>query len=77
MDFHAVVEASINGPVNVVDAACLAPRQAMVRSRPPDAADTAFLRTTSGIVELDGMEVTASTDDALPSNDITTPTSLR
>ena len=42
-----------------------------------DAADTAFLTTTGGIVELTDMEVTASTDGALPSDDITAPTTLR
>ena len=31
MDFHAVVEAWVDGQWNVVDATCLAPRQAMVR----------------------------------------------
>ena len=78
MDFHAVVEAWVDGQWNVVDATCLAPRQAMVRiATGRDAADTAFLTTTGGIVELTDMEVTASTDGVLPSDDITTPTSLR
>lgn len=41
-----------------------------------DAADTAFLTTTGGIIELTDMEVMASTDGALPADDITTPTTL-
>ena len=78
MDFHAVVEAWVDGQWNVVDATCLAPRQAMVRiATGRDAADTAFLTTTGGIIELTDMEVMASTDGALPADDITTPTTLR
>ena len=78
MDFHAVVEAWVDGQWNVVDATCLAPRQANGAHRDGSGrGHTAFLTTTGGIVEPTDMEVTASTDGTLPSDDITAPTTLR
>ena len=67
MDFHAVVEAYVDGQWNVVDATCLAPRPTMVRiATGRDAADTAFLTTTGGIINLADMDVTAYTDACSP-----------
>lgn len=78
MDFHAVVEAYVDDRWNVVDATCLAPRQAMVRiATGRDAADTAMLATTGGIINPTDMDVTAYTDGVLPTDDFTTPTMLR
>jgi transglutaminase-like putative cysteine protease len=77
MDFHAVVEAYVDGQWNVVDATCLAPRSTMVRiATGRDAADTAFLATTGGIINLTDMSVTAYSD-VLPTDDITTAATLR
>lgn len=60
MDFHAVVEAFVEGRWEVVDATRLAPRAHLVRiATGRDAADTAFLTTISGAVALDSVEVTA------------------
>jgi hypothetical protein len=42
-----------------------------------DAADTAFLTTTGGIINLTDVHVTAYTDGDLPSDDITTSAELR
>ncbi len=78
MDFHAVVEAYLEDRWNVVDATCLAPRQTMVRiATGRDAADTAFLTTAGGIINLTDIDVTAYTDCGLPTDDITTPAALR
>ena len=78
MDFHAVAEAHVDGEWNVVDATCLAPRTAMVRiATGRDAADTAFLSTAGDMVDLTDIDVTASSDGVLPSDDITTPAMLR
>jgi transglutaminase-like putative cysteine protease len=77
MDFHAVVEAYVDGQWNVLDATCLAPRSTMVRiATGRDAADTAFLATTGGIINLTDMYVTAYAD-VLPTDDITTAAMLR
>ena len=77
MDFHAVVEANVDGRWHVVDATCLAPRRAMVRiATGRDAADTAFLTTTGGIINLTDLAVIASTDGLLPTDDITAPALL-
>ncbi|PKQ26105.1 MAG: transglutaminase [Actinobacteria bacterium HGW-Actinobacteria-4] len=63
MDFHAVAEAYVDGVWNVVDATVLAPRQNMIRiATGRDAADTAFMDVLSGVATLDGMWVTAVTD---------------
>lgn len=60
MDFHAVVEAFVEGRWEVVDATRLAPRAHFVRiATGRDAADTAFLTTLSGIATLASVEVTA------------------
>ena len=53
MDFHAVVEAAIDGEWRVVDATTLAPRQSLVRiATGRDASDTAFLTVQSGRADL-------------------------
>src|SRR6195952_1542657 len=71
MDFHAVAEAFVEGQWRVVDATCLAPRQTMVRiATGRDAADTAFLSSYGGAVELLETEVTAVTDGPLPDDDV-------
>src|SRR6202034_2955970 len=63
MDFHAVAEAAVDGYWRVVDATTLAPRSALVRiATGRDAADTAFLSTYGGAVDLVEMTVTAVID---------------
>ena len=53
MDFHAVVEAAIDGEWRAVDATTLAPRQTLVRiATGRDASDTAFLTVQSGRADL-------------------------
>jgi transglutaminase-like putative cysteine protease len=70
MDFHAVAEAWVNDAWYVVDATTLAPRSTLVRiATGRDAADSAFLTTVSGRVELVGMQVTAVVD-SLPNDDL-------
>jgi transglutaminase-like putative cysteine protease len=65
-DFHAVVEALVEGRWVVVDATRLAPRAGMVRmATGRDAADTAFLTNTVTDIRLTGLSVTASADEAL------------
>ncbi|MFV9424513.1 transglutaminase-like domain-containing protein [Microbacterium sp. S1037] len=60
MDFHAVVEAFVDGRWEVVDATRLAPRPEYVRiATGRDAADTAFLTTLSGAATLENVEVLA------------------
>ena len=50
MDFHAVVEADVDGTWRVVDATRLAPLPSLVRiCSGRDAADTAFLTTLGGV----------------------------
>lgn len=69
MDFHAVVEAWVDGAWHVVDATGLAPRGSLLRiASGRDAADTAFLSTVGGGLTLDTLEVTA-TADSLPNDD--------
>src|ERR1700727_1056757 len=71
MDFHAVAEALVDGDWRVVDATLLAPRAGLVRiATGRDAADTAFMSTYGGAVELLGIEVTATTDGVLPGDDV-------
>ncbi len=71
MDFHAVVEAYVDGGWHVVDATALAPRSSLVRiATGRDAADTAFMATVVGDVSLDRSEVTAVADDGLPEDDV-------
>ncbi len=77
MDFHAVAEALVDGAWRVVDATLLAPRAGLVRiATGRDAADTAFLSSYGGAVDLVGLEVTAVTDGPLPSDDVTSLVTL-
>jgi transglutaminase-like putative cysteine protease len=77
MDFHAVVEAWVDGAWRLVDATGLAPRASMLRiATGRDAADTAFMTTHRGAVTLTEMTVTATVDD-LPFDDPATVVELR
>ena len=70
MDFHAVVEAHVDGQWLVLDATRLAPRSTLLRiATGRDAADTAFLSSYGGTVTLAEMEVTATSDGDLPRDD--------
>ncbi len=72
MDFHAVVEAFVDGRWEVVDATRLAPRAEYVRiATGRDAADTAFLTTLSGTAVLEEIEVMAVAGDDLSGDDPT------
>lgn len=78
MDFHAVAEAFVDGQWRVVDATCLAPRQAMVRiATGRDAADTAFLDNHKGAITLNDMNVTATIDGELPRDSVDQLVSIR
>ncbi len=78
MDFHAVAEVFVEGRWNAVDATYLAPRQSLVRiATGRDAADTAFLTTIEGDVELLEVDVRASVDGELPLDSFTEPMFLR
>ena len=71
MDFHAVVEALVDGAWCVVDPTLLAPRRSLVRiATGRDAADTAFLSSYGGGVRLDRMEVSAVVHGDLPPDDL-------
>ncbi len=71
MDFHAVVEAVVDGAWVVVDPTLLAPRRGLVRiATGRDAADTAWLSSYGGQVELRSLEVTATVDGDLPADDL-------
>lgn len=71
MDFHAVVEAAVDGKWCVVDGTLLAPRQSLVRiCTGRDAADTAFMSNSTGSMILDYTEVTAVVTEGLPLDDI-------
>jgi transglutaminase-like putative cysteine protease len=77
MDFHAVVEAAIDGQWRVVDATTLAPRQSLVRiATGRDASDTAFLTVQSGRADLHSMKVEATAEPDLPEDDLTCLVSL-
>lgn len=77
MDFHAVVEAAIDGRWYAVDATTLAPRDTLVRiSTGRDASDTAFLTVQSGRADLVSMNVTATVGPDLPRDDLTRLVSL-
>lgn len=66
-DFHAVVEAYIEGRWVVLDATRLAPRRGLVRiATGRDAADTAFLTNTLADVELRSLEVRAAGEAIAP-----------
>ena len=77
MDFHAVVEAHVDGCWRVLDATRHAPRQSLLRiATGRDAADTAFITVLSGAAELRFTEVNATTDSDLPVDDHTTLVTL-
>ena len=77
MDFHAVVEAAIDGQWRVVDATTLAPRETLVRiATGRDASDTAFLTVQSGRADLASMRVNATAYPSLPDEDLTSLVSL-
>lgn len=70
MDFHAVVEVAVGDRWQVLDATGLAPRQALVRvATGRDAADTAFLTSVGGAVDLVQLTVGAVTTGDLPVDD--------
>ncbi len=70
MDFHAVVEAYVEGAWHVLDPTRLAPRPSLVRiATGTDAAETAFMTTHSGDMRFGTLSVTATTADTLPSDD--------
>jgi transglutaminase-like putative cysteine protease len=70
MDFHAVVEADVDGTWCVVDATRLAPTSSLVRiCSGRDAADTAFLSLFGGVATLGSMTVTATAAGDLPAPD--------
>ncbi|MGY1617029.1 transglutaminase family protein [Geodermatophilus sp. SYSU D00691] len=72
MDFHAAVEADVDGTWCVVDATRLAPTSSLVRiCSGRDAADTAFLTLFGGVATLGGMTVTATAAGDLPAPDDT------
>lgn len=65
-DFHAVVEAAVDGRWVVVDATRLAPRRGMVRmATGRDAADTAFLTNTRADIVFRTLAVEATADQLL------------
>ena len=71
MDFHAVAEAAIDGEWFVVDATLLAPRESLVRiTTGRDAADTSFLSSYGGRVDIQSMSVTATVEGDLPIEDV-------
>jgi transglutaminase-like putative cysteine protease len=77
MDFHAVVEAHIDGRWCVLDPTRLAPRTSLLRvSTGRDAADTAFLTVLGGEALLYFTEIVAFTDGDLPVDDHTGLVSL-
>jgi transglutaminase-like putative cysteine protease len=70
MDFHAVVEAYVDGAWHVVDATGMAPRSAMVRiATGRDATDTAFCSSYGGSVFLRSMTIAAGAQDVPASFD--------
>jgi transglutaminase-like putative cysteine protease len=72
MDFHAVVEADVDGTWHVVDSTRLAPTSSLVRiCSGRDAADTAFLSLFGGVAQFRTMTVTATTAGPLPAPDDT------
>jgi transglutaminase-like putative cysteine protease len=69
MDFHAVVEAYVDGAWYVVDATRLAPRQSLVRiATGRDASDVAFLTNHWTGLTLNDVSVTATSEE-LPRDD--------
>ena len=66
-----VAEAAIGGLWDVVDATPLAPRKSLVRiCTGRDAADTAFLSSYRGNVELADFRVLAVVNGGLPDDDV-------
>lgn len=77
MDFHAVVEALVEGQWYVVDSTLLAPRASLVRiATGRDATDTAFLSNYGGALTLLDWQVTAVTEGRLPDEDVTAMLSI-
>jgi transglutaminase-like putative cysteine protease len=77
MDFHAVFETFENGRWCVHDATRLAPRTSLIRiATGRDAADTAFADITTGIADLDAVEVSATVGSSLPTDDHLTTVEL-
>ena len=77
MDFHAVVEAAVDGRWRVVDATAMAPRETLLRiSTGRDASDTAFLTVHSGRADLRLGAGRATAHPALPADDLTSLVSL-
>lgn len=77
MDFHAVAEALIDDTWFVIDPTLLAPRQSLVRiATGRDAADTSFLSSYGGEIELTHLEVTATVAGQLPEEDVRALVSL-
>ncbi len=67
MDFHAVVEAYVDGAWWVLDATGLAPRQSLLRiATGRDAAETSFLSSFGARVDLRHLGVTAWLEGNLP-----------
>jgi hypothetical protein len=65
MDFHAVVEAVVDGRWVVVDSTRLAPRASMVRvATGRDAADTAFLTNHRSDIQLLSLDVDAVSSES-------------
>lgn len=74
MDFHAVAEVLVSDTWLALDSTRLAPRPELVRiATGRDAADTAFATVLSGRAELLEVEVFASSDGDLASDDHTSP----
>jgi hypothetical protein len=72
MDFHAVVEAAIDGQWRAVDATTLAPRETLVRiSTGRDASDTAFLTVQAGRADLASVDVAATSSPDPPRDQMT------
>lgn len=70
MDFHAVVEAHVEGAWHVVDPTHLAPRASLLRiATGRDAADTAFADVVKGVATLERMEVRAVLHGELPQDE--------
>lgn len=71
MDFHAVVEALVDGSWCVVDATLLAPRGSFLRiATGRDAADTAFMSSYGAGLTFKTLKVTATVDGDLPADDL-------
>ena len=70
MEFHAVFEALVDGRWYVHDPTGLAPRPSLVRvTTGRDAADAAFAAVTTGIANLESIEVSAISEPSLPVDD--------